>query len=249
MEKVRLSVVSYSNTLPFKYGIENSEYLKLNAEIFFDNPVECSKKLSENLADIGLIPVTAFIRNSKYKIVSDYCLAAKQNVESVLLLSDVPIYDLKSVFLDYQSLTSINMFKILSKFYWKTDINFIESSPGYEKKINNNVGGIVIGDRALMIQHSYKYKYDLASEWFKFTGYPAVFAVWVANKKIETIFLRNFNKSLGYGVKNIDLIIKLYKSQYRFFDLQNYLTNCIDYDLDEMKMKSIDIYREFLFNL
>ncbi len=133
-KKVRISVVSYSNTLPFKYGIENSEYLNKHAEIFFDNPVECAEKLKSKSSEIGLIPVTAFINNKSLTRISDYCLAARQKVDSVLLLSDIPIHKLQNIYLDYQSLTSINMFKILSKFYWKKEFNNLTAEFGYEKK-------------------------------------------------------------------------------------------------------------------
>ncbi len=118
-----------------------------------------------------------------------------------------------------------------------------------KKKIEKSTGGIVIGDRALIMKERFKYAYDIAEAWFRFTGHPAVFAVWVANKQIDNKILQNFNKSLEFGVSNMSDVIKTYSTRYKYFNLENYLINCIDYQLDEKKLKSIDIYGEYLKKL
>lgn len=243
---IKISLVSYSNTLPFKYGIEQSEYLNKYARVFYDNPAECANKLINNKVDIGLIPVAAMQISPNFYRISDYCLAAKEKVKSVLLLSDEPIDKLKRIYLDYQSMTSVNLLKILMIKYWKKTFELINTEQGYEQKINGKNGGIMIGDRALNLQNYYKYSYDLAEEWFNFTGLPAVFAVWVANKNIDKNFIKKFNASLKIGVDNIpDVIAKENKQDYRF-DLEDYLLNYIDYKLDNKKHKSIDLFLDFL---
>ncbi|MEP7264588.1 MAG: MqnA/MqnD/SBP family protein, partial [Bacteroidota bacterium] len=83
-EKVKVSVVSYLNSKPFAFGIENST-LRNQMEVTYDNPAKCAQRLIDGDADVGLVPVAVipFIKNAE--IISDYCIAAEGKVESVLL--------------------------------------------------------------------------------------------------------------------------------------------------------------------
>jgi len=61
-EKIKISAVSYLNTLPFVYGIKNSGFLAdLDYQLGLDNPADCAGKLIGGQVDIGLIPVAAIM--------------------------------------------------------------------------------------------------------------------------------------------------------------------------------------------
>lgn len=239
---IKISAVSYSNTLPFKFGMENSNYLAKNADISYDYPSECGLKLMKNEADIGLVPVAALSKISNAKIITDFCIAGKEYVNSVLLLSKVPLNKIETVKLDYQSMTSVSMLKIIAEKFWKKEFNYSNAKPGYIKQIEGNTAGLVIGDRALNNKANFPYVYDLANEWYKFTGLQAVFAVWVANKNISDDFINNFNNALKYGVNNICLAIKNKSNNKHNFNLNYYLKNYIDYGFDEDKSESIKLF-------
>ena len=57
-------------------------------------------------------------------IISNYCIGANGAVETVCLCSDVPISEIASIYLDYQSRTSVALLKILLKEYWGVDPEF-----------------------------------------------------------------------------------------------------------------------------
>lgn len=245
-KKTKISVVSYSNTLPFKYGIEKSDYLKKNSSIYYDNPSECADKLINNRADIGLIPITGLLQHKNLIRITDFGLASKEKVKSVFIFSEKSLENIENIILDYQSLTSVYIAKILAKFHFKQSFNFIPGQVGYENEIKGKTAGVVIGDRAIKLKKQFNHSYDLAEEWNNFTSLPAVFAVWAANKNINKDFLSHFNDSLKYGVENLNVVAEENKNAFSYFDLKDYLQNCIEYKLSTAHLKSIELFNYYM---
>lgn len=243
---IRISIVSYTNTLPYKFALEKSEFIRKNAKLLYSHPADCAKDILEDRADIGLVPIGSLKYFKDYSIVTDYCLAAKDKVESVLLVSDVEISEIETILLDYQSMTSVELCKIIAKHKWCKDFDFIDASEGYISKIKGKTAGVIIGDRALSARKNYKYTFDLAKEWFELTALPMVFAVWISNGKADQLFLDSFGKVLEYGLGDIELVIEENMSSIVDFDLDYYLRKCISYRLNIEERKSIDLFQEYL---
>ena len=134
MEKQKIVMVSYHNSLPFLYGLEHSEYIKENCEIILKYPSECASLLLEKKCDVALVPVGIIPSLKISYIVSKYCIGAENKVRSVILASQVPLERITHIYLDYQSATSVRLVKILAKKHWKISPEFLPSKPGYEKK-------------------------------------------------------------------------------------------------------------------
>jgi len=241
---MKIAAVSYINTLPFLYGINNSE-LKNKVDLKTYIPSECAEKLINNEVDLGLIPVAVIPKLKEYYIISDYCIGAKNKVDSVFLFSDVPLNKIENIILDYQSQSSNNLTKVLCKNYWKITPNFIDAHKNYQSEIEETTAGVVIGNRALKDKHKYKYVYDLAFEWQQFTGKPFVFALWVSNKKLSPNFINDFNKALELGVNSISKLKNPtdYLSNTEF---NNYLTKSIDYNYNSDKEISLKLFLEYI---
>ena len=249
-EKIRISAVSYLNTLPFLYGIKYSNFL--NNFIFeLDFPAICAQKLIDNKVDIALIPVAAIPLVKNPYFISDYCIGAFNQVKSVLLLSDEPLGQIKSVLLDYQSRTSVNLVQVLAKKYWKVNPEWIYAEKGFEKNISGEVAGVIIGDRTFSLDKQYKYVFDLSAEWYKFTSLPFVFASWVANKQISADFSEQFNAALKFGIQHIREVVDNYDKENpnSNIDLYAYLTKNISFDLDGEKKKSLNLFYQYLSEL
>ena len=244
MQKVNVSVVSYSNSAPFVFGLRNSEIID-DINLSLDFPSACADKLLSGIADIGLIPIVEVLRMKDYKIISDLCIGANDYVKTVILASNTPVEQLSDIYLDYQSRTSVVLAKILAKHHWKIAPNWISSKVGFEKSFPiNGSATVIIGDRSFGVEA--KYRYDLAHEWKVLTGLPFVFAAWVSNKPIDHLFVAKFNKALHYGIDHIDQSIELFlKSNLAQTDLKDYLTNYINYPLDLHKHQAIDLFLEY----
>ena len=144
MQKYKISIVNYANTLPFKYGIKESGFID-KIDLQLDIPSVCAQKLIDNKVDIGLVPVAIIPLLKEYHIISNYCLGSNGKVDTVKLYSRVPLEKIETVYLDYQSRTSVTLVQILAKFFWKVNLHFTQAIEGFEKLVNENIAAVVIG--------------------------------------------------------------------------------------------------------
>jgi chorismate dehydratase len=245
--KIRISAVSYTNTKPFLYGIQHSDIIN-RIDLSLDMPSDCAQKLIDDKVDIGLIPVAAILSLPRWEIVSDYCIGASGPVNSVFIFSNCEAKDIKTLQLDPESRSSNNLALVLLKNYWKADHRTIENAPDYAAPNEPHTAFVQIGDRTFGKKQQYKYAYDLAEEWQKFTGLPFVFAAWVANKPIPAEFMDEFNKALKFGLEHRAELLKELP-QRADFDLEDYLMHKLDFDLTEDKRKALHLFHEYIMAL
>jgi len=244
--KIKVSAVSYLNSRPFIYGLENSD-VKNEINLQLDIPSVCATKLIENKVDMGLVPVAILPDLDEYHILSDYCIGADGAVGSVLLLSDVPLDEIKTILLDNQSRTSVELVQVLANKFWKIQPLWRDAKENYETLIRGTTAGVVIGDRTFPLQNKFKYVYDLAAEWKKFTSMPFVFACWVSNKKLPDDFIERFNHALKEGLASKSKVIEQYKNDHKTgFDVKDYLENKLSYTLDEKKREALDLFLGYI---
>ncbi len=239
IQKIKVGAVSYLNTKPLIYGFEQG-MMKDEIDLLIDYPSNVAEMLINNQIDIGLIPVTAIPLLPEHYIISDYCIACDGEVASVCLFSDVPINEIETVLLDYQSKTSVALLKILLKEYWKITPELIWGNAGYETEIKATTAGLVIGDRAFKQRSVSAYIYDLGLGWKEMTGLPFVFAVWVSNKKLSANFIKVFNVANEYGFIHLDEVIK--QNPLTVFDLKSYYTRFIKFKLDRDMYTAKDFF-------
>ena len=79
--KIRIGAVSYLNSKPMLFGLENS-VIKDEMDLILDYPANLVKFLKDDLIDIGLVPVAALKYFNKYNIVTDFCIATEGEVAS-----------------------------------------------------------------------------------------------------------------------------------------------------------------------
>ena len=243
-KKIRIGAVSYLNTKPLLYGLNHSA-IEQEIELTLGYPAQIAKGLLTGKLDIGLVPVAIIPEMKEYHIISDYCIGCNGPVASVCIFSDVPLEEAETLLLDYQSRTSVELTKILLKYYWK--LNPILSDTQGEQfihRIGHKTAGLVIGDRALEQRKHSRYIYDLGEAWKSFTGLGFVFAAWISNKEIDPVFRESFNSINGIGLKNLPEIIR--NNPYPHFDLQQYYSRFISYKLDESKLAGMARFLEFL---
>ncbi len=232
--------MSYLNTKPLIYGFEKG-IMKEEVELLMDYPANIAYMLLNDEIDIGLVPVAILPALKEYYLISDYCIACDGEVASVCLFSEVPVNEIQTVLLDYQSKTSVALLKILLKEHWNIEPKLVDAQKGYELSISGTTAGLVIGDRALEQRNKSKYCYDLGQAWKELTGLPFVFAVWVSNKPVDKQFIEKFNMTNDLGITHIEEVIKL--SNFLSFDLKLYYTKNIKYIIDNKKQNGLN---EFL---
>jgi len=237
----KIAAVSYVNTYPFIYGIEYSGIFNPN-EFYLNKiyPSLCSQAFHNKEAEIVLMPSGTISDFDESITIPGYCIGATQNVRSVMLFSQEPIENIKTILLDYQSTTSIKLLKILFYYFWNKEVTFIATQSDFEQEIKGHTAGLIIGDRALYLENRFLFKIDLAHEWIKFTHLPFVFAYWVKTKPIDNNWLNRFINSLKWGIehKKESLV------QYANFNetLYEYLNFNISFNFDKKKIEGLKTF-------
>ena len=244
MEKIKVGIVNYLNTRPLLYGLQRAA-IKDKIELIEEYPSRLAELLKNDIIDIGLIPVAVLPEIPDYKIVGDYCIAAEGEVASVCLFSEVPMNEIKKVYLDYQSRSSVALLKWLMKEYWGSNAELITAKDdSFRQEIKGTTAGLVIGDRALQQRKISTFIYDLSSEWRRITGLPFVFAAWISKTEFSHEFIDEFNKANGLGLQYLNEIAAA--NPFPDFDLKKYYQFHINYLLDERKRKGMQKFIEIL---
>jgi len=243
MSALRISVVRYLNSVPLIWGMLHGPQ-KDKHELQFATPADCADAVRDGTADIGIIPAIEYHRIDHLQIIPGIAIASKERVRSVLLLSKAPIERIQSVAVDTSSRTSAAFLRILLGKFYGLEVQLILSPPNPEEMLRHADSALVIGDPALTYCGPAKV-YDLATEWRKFTGLPFVFAFWAGHAgKNLSLFRRDFEESREFGLAHFDDIAAEYAPKLGMgpADLKIYLTENIDYSLDEENCRGLRLF-------
>ncbi len=244
MDKIKVGAVSYLNTKPLLYGIAHSD-VRHQIVLTEDYPSNIARLLIDGVIDVGLVPVAIIPLLPQAHIVGHFCIGAEGPVASVCLFSQVPISNITTVVLDYQSRTSVQLVQILLKYYWKKEVRIVPANSNVTTQINGTTAAVVIGDRAFALHKTSSYCYDLAEAWVKFTHLPFVFAAWVANKQLPETFVQSFDAANGLGLQHIAEVTNQYSGIVNY-DLNYYYTHNISYTLDKQKLAGLHLFLDYL---
>jgi chorismate dehydratase len=238
MDKINVTAVSYLNTKPLLNGIFHSPIAdKINLQL--NIPSVCAAKLRDGEADLGLVPVAIIPELASPHIISDYCIGTVGEVKTVAIYSEVPLESVDTILLDYHSRTSVELTKLLLRDFWQLHPRLVSAQAGYIDKIKGTTAGLVIGDRTIGLDQRFPYVYDLGETWMAHTGLPFVFAAWVSNRPLPPNFIHAFNEALQKGVEKIPQLMYLLQAPHPDFDLEEYFTRHISYELDAPKRRAL----------
>lgn len=249
-ELLRITAVSYLNTAPFVYGLTQSQYHK-DFKLSLDVPAECARKLLSQQVDVGLVPTFAILNRPEFRLISNFCIGAVDNVRTVVLLSNTDLKNIKKIYLDNHSRTSVHLVRVLAQFHWKIDVQWVDADISSLKlPLADGEALLAIGDKVFGLEEQFAVRHDLAKEWYEFTGLPMVFAVWVSQKPLAVTVEEKLTKALAFGVKNIPLAVESFNHlNISSEEAVRYLTHNISYVLDEPKRKAVSLFEHYVNRL
>ena len=231
------------NTKPLLYGIQRSPIMQ-DIQLIIDYPSRIADMLVNDEIDMGLVPVAIIPGMKEYHINGEICIGCDGPVASVCIFSETPIDQVEKVLLDYQSRSSVQLARILLKEYWKISPQLVDGGEDFRDHIKDRTAGVVIGDRALEQRKISTYTYDLGEAWRRLSGLPFVFAAWISNKPIDPVFVEKFNSANRQGLQQIDEVVR--ENPYPGFDLHDYFTRYLDYNLDDAKRQGLKRFLQYL---
>lgn len=247
LKQIRVAAVSYLNTKPLLYGLRKHP-IAAQLSLIEDYPASIARMLLNDEVDLALVPVAMIPLLPGARMVTEVCIGAEGPVASVGIFSECPMEAIESVYLDYQSRTSVNLARILLRDYWRREVRIINAAgEDFREKLSGTTAGVVIGDRALQQRLHSPFCFDLAEAWINYTSLPFVFAAWVSNKPLPSNFETAFNEANLSGLQHLPEVIA--ENPYPVYDLHRYFTQNISYELTVNKRKGLALFLEKLKGL
>jgi chorismate dehydratase len=246
LKKIKVGAVTYLNTKPLINGMQQEEFLK-DYVLIRAYPSQLAEMLKKGELDIALVPVALLPELPEYHILSNFCIASDHEVASVCLFSEKPLSEIRRVYLDYQSKTSVALLKLLFRRHWKQEVEWLTADDeNYIDQIKEDTAGLIIGDRALQFYERFAYRYDLVSAWREMTGLPFVFAVWISIQPLPDTISTYFDSIQEEGCRMIN---KLAESEsFPFFNVRQYFTHHIHYHLDDAKKGAMKMFLNMIID-
>jgi chorismate dehydratase len=254
MRRLRISAISYLNTAPLMWDFEHGEAGR-NFDISYTLPSACARSLAEGTADIGIIPAAAYTEISGLQVLPDVAIASRRDVRSILLVSKVPIEQVRTVALDTSSMTSVALMKVLFEKWLGGGRTFSAMAPDVDTMLAGHDAGLLIGDPALKVDRKRYHTLDLAEEWIRHTGKPFVFAFWAVradalHELAPSLDLAAvFQKSRDHGLEPPSLNQIAHEWAPRLdlgeADVRAYLTQNIHYHLDPGCLEGLQLFYRY----
>jgi chorismate dehydratase len=202
---VRLLIgqISYLNSQPF-YP------LLCEHRLIPTPPSELGKMAQKGEIDAGILATADFlIHQERYEPTAGLGIANGEEVRSILFLSRKPMAELQGarVGITEETSTSVRLLRTLLEV--RDGIRPAEYVRGLR---DEGDAFLVIGNEALWRNQTstpdFPYRYDLATEWWNWTGLPFVFALWTVRRSlpdnVKTEFAELLERSFQVGMSQID---------------------------------------------
>jgi chorismate dehydratase len=198
---LRIGRIEYANCTPLFQVLQ--EQFPINGYEFVTGvPAELNKKLLAG--EIDVCPSSSIeyaYHPDRYTILPHLSISSIGAVASVLLFSKVPADKLDGckILLSSESATSVNLLKIMIEQRFCCACSYEVSLPSANFTEMDSSALLLIGDSALRasLEKSDLFVYDLGELWYKWTGLPFVFALWLCrNELAERVELRNLARQL-----------------------------------------------------
>lgn len=240
---MRLGCLPYLNVKPLVYTFERASAQGI--ELVYAPPAELAGMLDRG--EIAAAPVSSFacFRNPELEICPGLCIAARGPVKSVLMLSKKTTSNINTLALDSGSLTGAAMLRIILKNLYNMDPRIVCMAPeSVGTMLESCDAALVIGNPAMLCDKQGLQVLDVAEEWIRLTGLPAVFAVW-AGRNITPELVSALQDAKLEGMAHIPKIAreesaKLGLSYETCFD---YLSRVMVYDMGERETAGLEEFR------
>ncbi len=237
LKPFRVGSVPYLNAVPVTRGLED--------EILFVAPSKLADMLRRDELDAALVSVTEVLFNDRYDVLDGVSIASLGEVKSVFVAHRYPLAEVREIFCDPASLTSVNLLKVLlAERGLKVELVPL---PDYEMAPSCDAV-LLIGDPAIQfLRAGHEHQiYDLGTAWCELTKLPFVYAVWALRRGIENKSLRrHLREAKKFGLDTLDHIIRTRK-EYDLDFRKDYLGWHIHYHLGADEKRGLAKFAELL---
>ncbi len=232
----KVGSVPYLNAVPLTRGLED--------QILFAPPSELARMLRNDELDAALLSVTETLLTDRYDILDGMAVASLGEVKSVFLAHRQPLAEMREIYCDTATLSSLNLLKVLlAENGWSPELRPL---PDY-KSAHSLDNVLLIGAPAiefLRSEHSHQI-WDLGAAWFELTKLPFVFAVWALRRIPNEPLRRRLREAKRFGIDTLDYIVNS-RTDFDYAFRKDYLTWHIHYHLGADERRGLAKFVELL---
>jgi chorismate dehydratase len=249
MSRPAVSAISFLNAAPLLWDFAHGP-LRRAYDVNYSVPSACAEALRAGTADLATIPAVAYHTIPGLRIVPDVCVGTSGAVRSILLVSKVPIDDIRTVAADTSSRTSVALLRVLFRAWHGGPRQFTAMEPDLRLMLDQHDAALVIGDRAFALEGAPYYIYDLGEEWVKRTSHPFVFAFWAVREEAaaklpdSAELISQLRDSRDHGLAHLDRIIAEWAHRVPLTrsEIRSYLTRNLDFTLDDAHLSGMRLF-------
>lgn len=244
---LRIGAPDYINALPYFYPFLHKK-APLDATFVFANPSQINHMLLQDELDIGLISAACFLKNRDELFpLTSYGIGAVDAVMSVALFTKKSPSELdgKTIGVTKASESSTHLLKILAHHFWKINAKFVE----FDSNPEQFDAFLLIGDRCLTYPKAEYNCIDLATEWFKYTQKPFIFALFACKQKSKASeeFEQKLEIAYTWSNSNKAAIIKAAQEKTKLpHDLLQKYFSCLSYKFTHEHFEALSLFEKSL---
>ncbi len=202
---MKLGCLSYINAFPVTLGLELGE-VEFQGERISAEPTRLNALTRRGELDITAISSIEYLSCwQTYRVVEGVALSSPGAVLSVRLFSRIPLAELpgRRVAVTTASATSRALLQILIP---GIQVVSLQGAPELSEE---QPAVLLIGDQALTSPLAAPYGLDLGEAWHQRTGYPMVFALWLARRSLPHGYAEEvLHRSRRWGEQNRDRVLQ-----------------------------------------
>ncbi|HSH96362.1 MAG TPA: menaquinone biosynthesis protein, partial [Roseimicrobium sp.] len=185
------------------------------------------------------------LHHDLYDVLDGIAIASLGEVQSVFLAHRCPLENVREVYCDPASLTSVNLLKVLlAERGLKPEFRQLED---YSKAAGHEAV-LLIGNPAIEFRRSNPPHtiWDLGAAWYEMTDLPFVYAVWALRRGVENSRLRRqLREAKDFGLDTLEYIIGS-RTEFDYSFRKDYLGWHIHYHLGADEKRGIRLFVEML---
>jgi chorismate dehydratase len=244
-DTVEIVGVRFLNARPLLAGLEAGLPAPFSYRLTTAEPAECAEQLSAGRATAGLVPVAALPFLPDVRVLPGLGVAARQAVRSVLLISRVPLEEIRTLAAHTASRTSVALARLLLAERWGVRPRVVAGRPPLETMLAQAEAAVVIGDPALHLQgRSGHLEVDLAAAWVEWTGLPFVFAAWGLRPAGPAGLDALLDASLAYACEHWAELVPRWADSHGVprEETRRYLEETLTYRLDDADRQGLQVF-------
>jgi chorismate dehydratase len=205
---VLLGSVPYLNAKPLVAWFHTPDGKASGVEVLYHVPSRLARMVEAGEVACAMVSSIELFRHSDWVAVPRIAIASTGEVLSVRLFSKVPLERVRSVALDTSSLTSSALVQVLFARWWQTRPEYIPAAPDLEAMLRQADAALLIGDRGMLARTEGLYVADLGEAWYRWTGLPFVWALWLGREDaITPSLVETLLRARQWGWEHIDQVI------------------------------------------